>query len=246
MKQTLTQFLNERDELTKFKIHDSLNAKLWAGMNLKHDVREQLIKIATEFVEFVDMEDFLVDDLIFTGSLANYNYTQHSDIDLHIIANMTDKRGKPCDLDISDIFNTKRLLWNSQHDITIYGFPVELYVQLANEDVEATAVYSVKHDNWVRKPNKQELKQIDIDDYAIKYKALKLMGDIDELVDTKTDNVQLMKKLKEKIWSMRQAGLDKSGEMSVENLAFKTIRNSGHIDKLLTYMRHVEDEELSL
>lgn len=245
MKQTLIQFLNERD-LTKFKIHDSLNVNLWAGEKLKREVCTQLQKIADEFVEFVDMENFSISDLIFTGSLANYNYTSHSDIDLHIVANVTEKRGEKCDLDILDIFNTKRMLWNSQHDITIHGFPVELYVQLANDDVVATAVYSVKRDEWVRKPNKKELKQIDIDDYAIKFKALKIMGDIDELVDAKTDNIQLMKKLKEKIWAMRQAGLDKSGEMSVENLAFKTIRNSGHIDKLLTYMRHVEDEELSM
>jgi hypothetical protein len=45
---------------------------------------------------------------------------------------------------------------------------------------------------------------------------------------------------------MRQAGLDRAGEWSVENLVFKILRNLGIIDQLTEKIRELEDQELSL
>ena len=40
------------------------------------------------------------------------------------------------------------------------------------------------------------------------------------------------KDLKDQIMNMRQNGLEKGGELSIENLAFKYLRNNGYIEKL--------------
>jgi hypothetical protein len=45
---------------------------------------------------------------------------------------------------------------------------------------------------------------------------------------------------------MRKAGLAKGGEFSVENLAFKVLRNLGYLDKILGALRNAEDDELTL
>jgi hypothetical protein len=45
---------------------------------------------------------------------------------------------------------------------------------------------------------------------------------------------------------MRQAGLERAGEWSVENLVFKILRNLGIIDQLTEKIRELEDQELSL
>ena len=45
---------------------------------------------------------------------------------------------------------------------------------------------------------------------------------------------------------MRQSGLERAGEWSVENLAFKILRNLGLIDELADRIRELEDKNLSL
>jgi hypothetical protein len=52
--------------------------------------------------------------------------------------------------------------------------------------------------------------------------------------------------VKEKITKMRQAGLERAGEWSVENLVFKILRNLGLIDEITDKIRELEDQELSL
>jgi hypothetical protein len=45
---------------------------------------------------------------------------------------------------------------------------------------------------------------------------------------------------------MRQAGLERAGEWSVENLVFKILRNLGLIEQITEKIRELEDQELSL
>ena len=45
---------------------------------------------------------------------------------------------------------------------------------------------------------------------------------------------------------MRQAGLDKNGELGPENLAYKMLRTQGLIEKLYTARTAAKDQQLSL
>ena len=47
--------------------------------------------------------------------------------------------------------------------------------------------------------------------------------------------------LKEKIHKMRKEGLQKGGEFSVGNLAFKKLRNDGYIEKLINVISEAYD-----
>jgi hypothetical protein len=57
---------------------------------------------------------------------------------------------------------------------------------------------------------------------------------------------EILKKYKEKIKNYRQAGLEKNGEFSNENLVFKVLRRSGYIDKLYNFQDKLIDKKLSL
>ena len=48
-----------------------------------------------------------------------------------------------------------------------------------------------------------------------------------------------MKKLKDKLKDYRQSGLSKDGEFSYENLVFKFLRRSGHIEKLFDIAKEI-------
>ena len=63
---------------------------------------------------------------------------------------------------------------------------------------------------------------------------------------TTADDPMDLKRLSEKIRKMRQAGLDKGGEFSVENLVFKVLRNMKYLDKLSKAFHQQQDDELSL
>ena len=45
---------------------------------------------------------------------------------------------------------------------------------------------------------------------------------------------------------MRSAAIQKGGEYSIENLAFKELRNLGYLDKFSDYIINVQDKSLSL
>jgi hypothetical protein len=49
-----------------------------------------------------------------------------------------------------------------------------------------------------------------------------------------------------RIKRLRQSGLEKNSEFSVENLAWKTVRNNGFLDKLDDYVKNLDDASLSI
>ena len=66
--------------------HEGLNDKLWTpDGKLRPDVWIALDKIAKEWGAFANIPKSAIKDVTFTGGNANYNYTKHSDIDLHLI-----------------------------------------------------------------------------------------------------------------------------------------------------------------
>ncbi len=51
------------------------------------------------------------------------------------------------------------------------------------------------------------------------------------------DAFELGKKLREKIGNFRQGGLEREGEFSNENLAFKLLRRTGELDRMNEYVK---------
>jgi len=217
--------------------HDKLNPKLWADGRLHPEVRAAMLKIAKAFYEFVGVT-MPVLDITFTGSNAAFNYTDFSDIDIHIITRYDDV-GATAD----NLFSTKKALWSNTHDIKIKGYAVELYVEDEKNPVTALGVWSLRRNKWVNMPS---YRTPDVDDSVIRAKVEELEFEINDYL--KSDDVDSgeITKLIDKLKTMRKAGLAKGGEFSVENLAFKAIRNAGYIDKLLKARLHADDVKLTL
>ena len=244
------QFFYEQEEIPfdpKLAYHDSLNPAIWDNFELRPEVSEALDRIANEFIEFLGVDVAAVTDVILTGSNANYNWTEISDLDLHIVLDM--KNGQICptcpsDNFIEDCFQAKKTLWNTSHNITIHGFDVELYAQNAAETaVQDSGVYSLRNKQWIQEPLN---KRITIDNKAVQLKSQDIMLQIDELLNSQSDNREDLQAIKDKIKKLRSAGLQKGGEFSIENLAFKALRNLGYIEKLTDYMKHLADRDLSV
>ena len=246
-------FINEQNnpeeiDLSSFEFHDELNKDFWnqEGERLDPEIRQKLIAIANDFWNSLEVGDADYDDITFTGSLAAHNYSQFSDVDLHILVDFSDVDDK-IDL-VREYFNAMKSIWNRLHDILIKGYEVEIYVQDVNDPHEAQGLYSVLNNEWIKKP---VLDKQDFDKDNVKKKAAGLMDQIDRLQplidDGKYEEAEkYADKLKEKIRKMRKTGLETVGAYSVENLAFKVLRRNDYLGKLSDAKREAYDKMQSI
>jgi|TARA_R110002074_G_scaffold92798_1_gene202728 hypothetical protein len=221
---------------------DSFHPDFWEGEELNGDIKDRLLEIANKFLAELKMPLITADDITLTGSIANYNWNDKSDIDLHLIIDF-EKLNIENDL-LKDFLNLKRMAWNKLHDIKIKGHDVEIYIQDKNEPHHSTGVYSITGDKWINKPDATK-PSLDLD--AAAEKADALMKDVDSLERFEAaKRYEIAISLQEKIKKMRQIGLEKDGVYSTENLAFKTLRRNGYMKKLLDFKNNAYDEMYSL
>lgn len=226
-------------DLTRRSIayHEELNPSVWEGDELRADVRYKLLEIAKRFIEYLEVPNFKLVDVVLRGSLANYNYTVYSDFDLHLI---TDFEALDCDI-TEQYYLAKKTLWNDEHDITIKGHEVEAYVEDKDNVSYSQGTYSVLDGRWISKP---KYNPPEVDERAVSDKVRDLAAQINRAARD-GDRADLIR-LKEKIKAMRKSGLEQGGEFSVENLAFKVLRNKKTLDKLYRAIKRAEDAELSI
>ena len=232
---------------SSFKLHKNLQSDLWGGGDvLDSNIADVLYDIAKDFFDSLELEWIDIVDIIITGSLANYNWSEYSDIDLHILVDFNEI-DENMEL-VQEYLTSERLRWNRDHDIRIKGFEVEIYVQDTNEEHVSTGVYSIVNDEWHTKPTRES---VEIDWTTVEKKATTLMADIDSVYSLfeKEDYVDAEKsalKIKEKIRKFRRAGLDDEGQYSSENIAFKVLRRNGYLEKLSSLRIMSYDKKMSL
>lgn len=244
----LRQIFEEEDlfvDKDTFLMQDELHPDFWEDGKLKEAIRLRLITIAQDFFDKIGV-DAEVKDITFTGSLANYNWSNFSDIDLHIIADFKEV-GDNIEL-VKEMFDAKRFMWNKTHDIHINDFEVEVYVQDAAEPHESSGVYSVLNDEWITEPTPREA---NIDWENVTKKALSLMDRIDRIQSVfdkgdYKDAYDHTLKMKSKIKKFRSSGLQREGEFSPENIAFKVLRRNGYLEKLSTLKTVSYDKMMSI
>ncbi|MCK9428430.1 MAG: hypothetical protein M0R17_00285 [Candidatus Omnitrophica bacterium] len=212
-------------DISSLILRKELNPKIWNNFNLVPDVADTAKKIAKDYSDFMlkNLKDAEVSEIYFTGSLANYNWSNYSDFDIHVIIDYSDIN-KDIDL-VGDYFWDRTLLYRLDNKFEISGFEVELNINNITPLRKNAGVYSLLYDEWVQKP---DTNKIIIDFKLVKEKAAAIMNMID---DSRCDLNNLIN-IKEKIRKMRDSGIDKYGEFSIENLAFKILRRTGYIDKL--------------
>jgi len=210
-------------------LRDELNPKIWTADNeLKPEVRQVLLDIANSYFESLDLSDLKVKDIYFTGSLANYGWTDGSDIDLHLIVDYGDLSDVGF---LEDYLYLKKKNWIDKHNISIYGFEVEPFAKDEEAQHDYKAIYSVLNSQWIVAPKKDKPT---IDFETVKEKSASIMNDIDRIADIKDDERKFKEseKLKDKLGGLRNIGLAQGGEYSNENLIYKTLRRAGYLDRL--------------
>lgn len=221
-----------------YRVYNSiLNPEIWENETLKQDVLEKLLKISTSFYKDTELTA-PIEDILFLGSTAGYNWTPTSDIDLHILIDFKKvDENKELVKKLVDAYKNK---WNDQHDLSINDHPVEVYIQDIDDVNRSQAVYSILYNEWIKKPNYENI-QIDKESIKLKYKQYII--DINNIIES--GNLDDLKDMIKRLYDMRESGLISGGEYSTENIVFKLLRSKGYISKLRTNINKLVDKNLN-
>lgn len=233
--------------LDSFMIKDQLNPDFWTNEKLNPEVHTRLLKLANSF--FKDLElpsNIKMKDILFVGSLANYNWSKFSDIDLHIVIDFSEFEEEKDFM--KKHFDAEKNLWNDKHEIKMFGYPVELYVQDTKEKLSAAAIYSILTNKWKLKPEKEHFR---VDQSLIKRKVEKIFDKIKSIKDNYINQnyegvIDKVTSLKDTIKKMRKSGLEKGGEFSTENLMFKVLRRTDFMELIDSFKNKAYDNQMSL
>jgi predicted nucleotidyltransferase len=222
---------------------DGLNEKLWQrDGKLVPIVKDKLLIVAKRF-----LKDFItpvtVKNVYLVGSLASYQWTPTSDIDVHLTVDINEPHA---DKSTDDYFDLKKDFFNKNHNIFIKGYKVEININEEGAEQKQfwkdKPVYDIFNDLWVQKPNPNTRRLndpivIELSKY-FEYMVNKLINDEAPAHD--------YSKLKNTIKALRKQGLKHDGEYSIGNLVFKRLRNTGVNEKLFDFKNEMDDKELSL
>ena len=219
--------------------HDELNKDLFDGDHMRPEVKDKIMQVVDVFMgklkeDGIELEPL---DVLVLGSNASYNYTEHSDIDVHIIADTNIYEDK--DALAIKLYNAYRQIFNSKYDPMIRGHELELYVEPDECNANSNGIYSVMNDDWVKVPQKKNIPEPDMKEverllkpFEDRYKEAETIEDIDSLIND--------------IYIERQAGILTSGEYDIRNQVFKEFRNRGYLDDLKQRKVDLETKEMSL
>jgi hypothetical protein len=230
--------MSQNEYAKPVEYNTSLNPQIWDHDRLKGEVKGALLRMSEDFIKFVDLP-FDVIDIIITGGNVNYNYTSHSDIDLHIVANFDTIQ---CDREVQELFDTKRLLYKRQYDLTIHNIPVELYIEDHRMPAVSAGAFSIMHDHWIKKPskhlptyNEEELAHwIGVWKKIIRHAVM-------------TGDLQACRNALKLLRTYRKKGLKTSqGEFSIPNLVYKSLRNDKVIEGITVLIDRLHDQYLSI
>jgi len=232
------------DAVKSFRIKDELNPKIWTDFEINSEVREDLLKIAQDFYGSTDLQAD-VDDIILTGSLSNYNWSEkYSDYDLHILIDFS-QVNESVEL-VKKYADSVKKIWNDEHDITIKGYEVEVYIQDVSEPHTSTGVFSLLNNKWKVKPERVEFEP---DENMIEEKGKSVMMLVDDLEEEVDEDkyesfLEKLQKVWDKVKNYRKSGLEsEGGELSLGNLVFKLLRRNGYIEKIMKLKKKSYDKQ---
>jgi hypothetical protein len=229
------EYINE--ELKDFdpsliKFNKELNPNIFKNEKLKPEVRKVLIRIFNYFMTLIDT-NAVIDSVVITGSIVNYNYNKFSDVDLHILINDNDYNSLEEYNQVYELLTTKSKLWNYEHEnLKLYGHNIEIYIQEYNEPHRSSGIYDLISDKWVIKPNKISK---DMDKDYLKNKLENIVNKIEVIL--KTDDINKLENFIDDLKKYRKKGLKSEGEYSYENIIYKYIKYLGYMQKLTDLKR---------
>jgi hypothetical protein len=221
----------ERALLETLQVSTTLYPPLWSKDKLSPAAKSQLIRIAEWALTDLNIPNAKMEDATISGSIANFNYSSFSDVDLHIFINIDHVENPRM---VEAYMRTYSTVWNAEHEITLFGLPVNIFVKNAHGTELSAGIYSVMKSQWIRKPKPMKLE-------VTREEVLAVTLPYADKIETALDNYEKnpgaapcasYSGLRTDLRKFRKKHLEKDGELGVGNLAYKVLRRAGLINRL--------------
>lgn len=221
-----------------FEKHDVLNPKIWdKDNNMLPEVSEKIREIVDYFMDSLSIKLSPIDVHI-VGSNASYNYTDKSDLDVHIVVNF-ESVDTNTEL-VRALLNDEKASFNKSHDITIHGVDVEMYVEDVKSTTVSNGIYSLFNEEWIKFPVKiDNVPQVDVSDAKSKWTSI-----AKEILSN--GNSEDISNAIDVLYMIRKNSIDVDGEFGKGNILFKELRNDGILQDLKDGLVSAKSKELSL
>ena len=230
--------MDTRAALNSVRPKRGLSPKVWDGDKLRPEIARALARVARRFLEELELK-LDVEDVIITGSYAGQTWGPGSDLDLHIIADMSSSEDPEA---LQRATKLAKFKWEEEHDVTIKGIPVEVYVEDIDEDPpEVTGRWSIAGKRWLLEPPEGSAS---FDESKVVKKVMDFREVIRRARSERSEG-SLISAMK-RITKMRRAGLERGGELSGENLAYRVLRRTGELQQAWDEIHDIIDRDLSI
>ena len=245
----------------KVEKHETLNPKLWEGGKLKSEVADKILDAVDLFVEGLEENGIkiFIKDIVLIGSNASYNYSDTSDLDVHLIV---DTKELDCPGELYPfLYSSYRSIFNKKYEIDFYGVGVELFVDTEGTQTISNGIYSL-NTGWVKEPVKENIPELDQEKFNAEFskwedmyfeliKGEKEIGSDEKPIEIiqeslESDKIEKIDSFIEDIYDLRKVSLKSGGEYSIGNLVFKEMRSLGYLDNLKVLKNKLKSTELSL
>lgn len=159
--------------IPNFQYHTKLMPRLWGGADgftINHLAAQSLQMMAWELVRYMRLQglqlpDEKILDIMVYGSSVNYFWDSNSDIDIKIIADMSDIT----DIDYGGNWRVFCrdfiLLWKHTFYLSIFGRRVDISISDVNTDARKEFLslggcYSLMHGRWISYPDKMSREHV--------------------------------------------------------------------------------------
>lgn len=231
------------------KPKDNLNPRFFIGNKLNRRIRKIMLNLFNILINEITLKKVnqSIVDKNFVGSMASYQWSENSDIDLHLIVD-DEELAREYNTSTIEILETlRKTAKHLNKKFYILGHPVELYIQGKNEPFYSDGVYNIEYDTWEKIPeiktfDKEKIKKAKKQAKEYKKYIFQKMKSINIDLKNMHKNEKNAEKLKNdlffieneisKLKNERNKSIRKEGNDSIGNMRFKFIQRDKVIDKM--------------
>ncbi len=208
-----------------------LDPRIWDGDAMKPGIRAKVLANVNGLADRLGIPDLTIDGVDLVGSNASYEYDNKADFGVHVFVSSpttSEARLAPMLKLLSGYTELKQ-----EGQITYWGVPLEVVFhgpRTANyAPRKGIGQYSISDGTWMEKPTAQpdrfnrDTMATDARRFITAYNAL-----VEEYAkDAKAFRCSRFGDLDDEMKTYRNAGINRDGSRSTENLAYRTLRRLG-------------------
>ena len=207
-----------------------LDPRLWDGDNLRADVRQRTLEVIRHMFTELKLTDVTIGSVEVRGSNVSFEYDDAADFGVRVFLDTSAYKGNVDDLAARIKSYNAFIEVKHEGKVLLHGVPLEVNFYVIRSarlnPVKGVGHYSISEDKWMERPAVQESK---FDRNQMVNDMTSFTGTYNRLVTTYFTDKQGFEcsrwtNFSKSLGDYRNAGIEKSGTRSTENLVYRLLR----------------------